>query len=390
MSRILNRLAARPLGFERLDSRICLAVEAVLDADGLLTITGTPDGDAILISDNREGDIVVATRDPDDRFEPFAGVERIVVNTLAGDDSVRYHLRHGGSIPAEFNLGDGEDTLSAHVGFGRGATTEPAANLEVNAGGGDDQINVGLRLPAVQRNRDVAAPTSLNFVADLGSGNDELRVGGHGAMATSLDVTGGDGDDDVRIGLLLPAVQKVEDATVPSSLEVTADLGAGNDELRIGGHGAVETTIDVTAGAGDDDVQIGLLLPAVHWFRISDATASIDVDMGAGDDELSINALGVKKVDINVTAGEGDDEIEIGLLLPAVRPVADSTANVKVDLGAGADELKLRARNYETVNTDVTGDEDDGDSVDLGIEPVRHPAPRPVLPRPILPQRRGG
>ena len=180
--------------------------------------------------------------------------------------------------------------------------------------------------------------------------------------------------------MLLPAVKRIREAAAASSLEVNADLGAGNDELRIGGHGATETTIDVTAGAGDDDVRIGLM-QSLHKFRVEASTASIDVDLGAGDDELSISALGVKEVDLDVAAGDGDDEIRIGLLLPAVRPVADSSANVVVDLGPGADRLGLKARGYETVETDITGDDDEGDEVDLDIEPNRRPVPVP-LPRP--------
>jgi hypothetical protein len=387
MSRTSKRQAARPLGFGRLGSRICLAVDAVLDDNGLLTITGTPEDDTIVIRDNREGAIIVETRDPDDRFEPFAGVEQIVVNSLAGDDTVRYHVRHAGSIPAEFNLGDGEDELSAHVGSGRGDAADTAVDLEVNGGAGDDEVQVGVLLHSGRKFSDDAAGSSLNFAADLGGGNDRLRVGVHGAASASLDVTAGEGDDEVGIGMLLPAVQRIRVAAAATSLEVNADLGAGNDELRISGHGATETTIDVTAGAGDDDVRIGMLA-ALHSFRDADSTASIDVDLGVGNDELSISALGIKEIDLGVLAGEGDDEIQIGLLLPAVRPVADSTANVDVDLGPGADRLELRVRGYETVETDITGDEDDGDDVDLDIEPG--PRPRPIpLPRPIQPPGRG-
>jgi hypothetical protein len=380
MSRTLKRHAARPLGFERLASRLCLAVDAVLDDDGVLTITGTPEDDSILIRDNREGEIVVETRDPDDRFEPFAGVERIVVNSLAGDDTVRYHVRHTGSIPAEFNLGDGEDELSAHVGTVRSDAADQEVDLEVNAGAGDDDVHVGVWLHGGRKFRDEAGSSSLNFVGELGDGNDHLRVGVHGAVAASFDVNAGEGDDEVGIGMLLPAGQRIREASAATSLEVNADLGAGNDELRIGGHGATETTIDVAAGAGDDDVRIGLL-QSLHKFRVEASTASIDVDLGAGEDELSISALGVKEVDLNVAAGEGDDEIRIGLLLPAVRPVADSSANVVVDLGPGADRLELKARGYETVETDITGDDDEGDDVDLDIEPNRRPVPVP-LPRP--------
>jgi hypothetical protein len=175
---------------------------------------------------------------------------------------------------------------------------------------------------------------------------------------------------------------------------VNADLGAGNDELRLRGHGSLETTIDVAAGAGDDEVQIGLLLPAVRKFRDEVSMASIDVDLGPGEDELSMSAVGVKKVDLNVAAGDGDDQVRIGLLLPAVRPVAGSTANITVDLGPGADRLELKARGYETVETNISGDEDEGDDVNVDVEPHRPPTEIPIprprpLPRPLPLPRRG-
>jgi hypothetical protein len=386
MSRTLKRYSARPLGFERLASRLCLAVEAVLDDDGVLTITGTPEDDAILIRDNREGEIIVEARNLDDRFEPFAGVERIVVDTLEGDDTVRYHIRQSASVPAEFNLGEGADELSTIVHAVRGDEADTAVDLSVNAGAGDDEVSVNVLLHRGRKFHDEAAASSLNFAADLGEGNDRLRVGVHGVAQASFDVTAGEGDDNVGIGTFVHAVQWVGDAVAASMLEVNADLGAGNDELRIHGHGATETTIDVAGGADDDEVRISLLQSALHWFRPTDSQASIDVDLGAGDDELSVSALGVKNIDLGVLAGEGDDELRIGLLLPAIRPVEGSTANVDVDLGPGADRLALKVRGYETVETNVTGDEDEGDEVDLDTEP--RPRPRPIpLPRPILPPR---
>jgi hypothetical protein len=71
-----------------------------------------------------------------------------------------------------------------------------------------------------------------------------------------------------------------------------------------------------------------------------------------------------------------------------VRPVEGSTANIDIDLGPGADRLALKARGYETVETNIAGDDDEGDDVDLDIEPG--PRPRPIpLPRPIVPAGRG-
>jgi len=164
-----------------------------------------------------------------------------------------------------------------------------------------------------------------------------------GVGQVGLDLTTGENNDEILIGLLLPAVQKVREAADTSPPEPDVDL-------------------DLKTNGGDDDVLIGLLLPAVQ--KVREAAARITGDMGDGDDHLELRAIGVSAVDTVLALGSGDDDASISLLLPAVQKVRESAARTNVDTGPGADHVRLRIRGYETVETEIESDSED--SIDDG------------------------
>ena len=114
---------------ETLESRRLLSFTV---SGGVLTITGTANGDHIGVS--KDGTNLTIHQGVTNSTTPASGVQKIVINGLGGNDELRLAVGpdHGVNVPATLNGGDGNDRL---LGGNK--------NDVLNGGGGNDGLSGG-------------------------------------------------------------------------------------------------------------------------------------------------------------------------------------------------------------------------------------------------------
>ncbi len=184
-------------------------------------------------------------------------------------------------------------------------------------------------------------PTTQTFnsvtsiVANLGEGDNNLSLDATLDTNVSLSVTTGAGQDYLNVG--------VDGVVAPSAtLNVTADLGAGNDKLRFVSSGlAANANLNLNVKLGTDNDRATVVLGAIG----TRATARVNLDLGADTDSLGLSAIRGLATDallnLKVNAGAGSDTVR--LQLGDIGTVAaPATALLNLNLGDGNDLLLLQ------------------------------------------------
>lgn len=286
------------------------------------------------------------------------------VETGSGQDIVTV----SGIAYANFDLGDGDDTLditnsyvtgTIDTGAGSDTVTVKQYTQQVDLGSGDNTLTVegavNGSITALD-GKDIITVASAGTV-DLGAGDNELTVSG----GLSGNLTLGDNDDTVDIGASAQAI----------------NLGHGDNELEL-----ENTATSVHAGDGDDTVTIGGAMSNIHLGdgdnRLSIGGYSRYLSVGDGDDVITLgstlhtnsrddqldlgdgnNRLTVTgaAMGLNVNSGSGQDILNFAQIGPSTSYMSD------VSVGAGDDQIKVTGLAY--ANFDL-GDGDDKLNVTTG------------------------
>ena len=329
-----------------------LDVSDLTDADGNpvstedVTVTGDPDGNALLSFPNGETiTLVGVTPDQVDDID-----ELVAIGIPDGRDGIVEGTDAGELIDTDYDgdpngdFVDNNDALIGNVGSNDDIIEAGGGDDTVIAGAGDDLVNAGTGDDRVEGN---AGDDTLN-----GEEGDDRLIGGLGDDT----IDGGIGNDDLS----------------GNAGNDTVDGGDGNDE--IGGAEGDDTLLggagedDITGGSGDDPIDGG-----DDDDTIDAGSGDDTVEGGAGDDTI----IGGDGSD-TVTGGDGDDVINTSGHLPlldlgfpgypttGVPPIpADFAPNNDIDFVDGGDGD----------DTIITGDDADtilggagNDTIDAGID----------------------
>src|SRR4051812_43360042 len=123
---------------EKLEQRRLLSFAI---SGGVLTVTGTANADHINVS--KDGDNIVIMQEAVKSTTPAAGVTKVVVNGLGGNDvlGIAADPTHGLKLPSTLNGGDGNDQLRG--GAGNDVLNGGGANDNLIGGPGHDIFNGG-------------------------------------------------------------------------------------------------------------------------------------------------------------------------------------------------------------------------------------------------------
>lgn len=228
---------------------------------------------------------------------------------------------------------EGVTSIVANLGEGDNnlsldATLDTNVNLNVTAGAGMDYLNVGV-------NGVVASNAALNITGDLGAGNDRLRFVTSGLAANAnLNLNVKLGTDNDQASVVLGAIG-------PRAIaRVNVDLGAGTDSLGLSANGDLALDalllLKVNAGAGNDNIRLQL---GDIGTSLAAATALLNLDLGDGNDtlRLQVGEIGRESdLDVRIDGGAGNDAMGLTFVGNIDQ---NATIGLNINQGAGDDRL---------------------------------------------------
>jgi hypothetical protein len=247
--------------------------------------------------------------------DPF--VPEVGVTGGLGDDQIRVDIDQVAGIdPTPFRVlvdgNDGADTIAVLAKLGQVSGVDPnpfVPEVGVAGGLGDDRIRVDIdQVAGIE-------PTPFRVLVDGNEGADTIAVLAKLGQVSGISpqpfvpevgVTGGLGDDRIRVDI--DQVAGVE----PTPFRVLVDGNEGADTIRVRAD-AVNLVTKIDGGMGNDLMDFVGRVGVSPTEPASPATLSVDLTAGPGDDVVNVHLLseGVAVIDVAVDGGAGNDSLDV-------------------------------------------------------------------------------
>jgi Ca2+-binding RTX toxin-like protein len=356
-------------------------LEIDLGGDGdAVTVEGRDANDELTVSTSAGGEVDIAGFNYGVKLDTTTTADSLTVNGNDGDDLITAIDGVESEITLVFNGGQGNDALTGDGTLNGDAGNDVLTGLDgnnvLNGGDGDDVLNLS------DGDDTLSGGAGFDIVNYSGTEADDtlslVEAGGvvtvtgvvtgtADVMAADLervDVTGGNGDDDIDLSGL--------------SIQALVSGGAGNDDVNASGVTASSVTIsggdgddaltggsaadEISGGAGDDTITGGVGNDSVYGGADSDqfiwnnGDGSDLVEGGTGVDHQVVNGSAASGDTVNLTANGARTTFERTNLGTFTLDMAD-VEEVSFNGDGGSDDI--------TVN-DMTGTSTQVVNLDLG------------------------
>ncbi len=264
------------LQLEALEDRCCPNGVTYNSLLHTLTLTGSSTSNTFTLRDSGNGTISATVTDAQGHHTTLtrSGVQKIAIDSTAGNDRVNYTLlnRLTASEQISLNLGKGTDTVS--FDFSKGVS---AHSLSINIEGAQSADHINAVFGPVQN-------THLNFATHLGTGPSQYKAALNGALTgtanVNLSVSGNVGYDGMN-------VQVHGNIAPTAALTISEHGGSGKDTMHADYWGKVDghLTVNLIGGRQFDWIESTVNLAAGSTGWVSDKI------LGSPQDDLLILRL---------------------------------------------------------------------------------------------------
>jgi len=315
----------------------------------------------------------ITTGDTDDTISiQSVNVEdlRLDLDTGAGDDLVGWNFTNSDNDPAAESHGRGIDAW-AEIGLGAGndvvsLTGSDLDSLQLSLGAGDG--NDMAVIDGASNTVFVGERPPSRMIINLGGGDDEIVIGTVPSGNLELDLSAGDGNDTVDSHSMV--------RTQPLwGLRANYRLGAGADRLKAEVEGYGEVDMSINAGPGDDEVEAEVQAGDPFSFTRDIRSTGMIIDLGDGANELKVETGGFDEVTQDFRSGDGADRIEASDRAGPFFEFRSTRLQQTIRAGGGNDFVHSDSEERLLVEKSIdTGAGDDGWSDFIAITLTTRPA----------------
>jgi hypothetical protein len=273
---------------EPLEERCCPSTVKLLNHT--LTLTGDAHDSLMIVGDDGRGDFKVTLNG---HLNWFSGVQKVVINSTTGNDTIDYTLTGALTTSEQLNLNLGNGSDQVRLNFKQNITAHSLA-ITVNGDGGDQDVSAEFGK---------ITNTQLHLAANLGNGWDHFAASFNGDLAgtanADVNVHGGRGIEGVNI-------QAHGNIQANARLSVETYLGTANNSVHVDYTGQLDGHLSVLEKGGPSwnwmESHINLTPGSNGWLYVRELggvdSNLLDLQINAGHNHL-------RQLDAQINGGTG-------------------------------------------------------------------------------------